>query len=272
MAPKDVVSTIKDGAAGVREIALVVLLGVLLFNPPVLVGWLQSSQLDKVGVFGISFEARKVAEASRDQSLIAANQLQAVEERAKLAEAKVTRLAAALAQSIPPEAPITTGSPPQTAATANLRALAKQVDSVRREIAGTRVAAQRAQVSTQKAVIAQTRAVQKAGGAARSEGWVWAGQIDPLTGKLRNVGEPETVATSTLDPDRLKGSEVRFQATTYIYREPFDGASQPTGIIGVAPAGKTATATEARLMKFRREGLARRDPNDQILWVRIGPG
>lgn len=268
---KELVSIIKDAAAGLREVALVVLLAVLLFNPPVLVGWLESSQLEKVGVFGISFEARKAAQESRQLSLQAANQAQDVEGQAKAAEAKLAQLTTTLKRVIPSTAQPSLAAP-RAASPAELRELVKQVESVRRDLASTRTSARLAQAGARQAVIAQTRAVEKAGGIVRREGWVWVGQIDATSGKLRDVGEPETVqAPRTLDPARLKNDEVRFVATTDVYAEPFDGASQRSLIVGVVAAGKTATVTAARLVRFRREGVPGRDANDQILWVRIDP-
>lgn len=266
---KDIVSIIKDSAAGLREVALVILLAVLLFNPPVIVGWLKNSQLDKVGMFGISFEARKEAEASRSDTLAIATQVQTTDKQTKEAEARMALLAADLERA---KAQISNQASLSPAALASLSKVTKQVESVRNDLAKTRDATRLAQAQAKRVVIAQTQAVQKAGGAVRQEGWVWVGQLDPQSGKLRDVGEPETVvAPKTLDPARLKGGEISFRSATYIYREPFDGADQPSGIIGVAPAGASAKATDARLMRFRREGLPRRDPDDKILWVRIAP-
>ncbi|MBN8831959.1 MAG: hypothetical protein J0G94_15365 [Sphingomonadales bacterium] len=255
-----------------RELALVILIGILLFNPPVLVGWLKNSQLEKVGVFGISFEARKEAEESREMSLAAVADLRAVQERAKTAEAKVAQLATALERTMSGVSQSATGGSAAGPSPGELRELTKRIDSVKRDIAGTRAAAQVAQVRTRQAVIAQTKALKSAGGAVDAEGWVWAGQIDSRSGKLRDVGEPETVvAPATYDMTQLKGARITFRASTDIYQEPFDGASQRSALIGVIPAGSTATVIDARKLRFARQGLSGRDPDDQILWLRINP-
>jgi hypothetical protein len=306
---KDMIAIIKDSAAGLREVLLVALLLVLLFNPPVITGWLASSGLDKFSAFGFSVETRKAAEASREQNLAVANNLQAVEARARAAEQNVERLQAALertlagaetgASMLPAAAspsasarpaadpvaqvaqPAISSSPPATPpATAaadpalrrQLKELSAQVDSLAADLGSTRAAAQRAQAQTRAAVVTQSRIVERAGGTIRREGWVWVGQIDPASGRLRDVGVPETVvAPVTLDPGRLAGSALRFSALTDIYREPFDGASAPSAIVGVATPADTAKVIEARLVRFAREGLTGRGADDRILWARIGP-
>lgn len=289
---KDLIVLIKDSAAGLREVLLVALLLVLLFNPPIITGWLASSGLDKFSAFGFSVETRKAAEASRNQNLAVANNLQAVELRARLAEQKLEQMKVALAGALatsqnqlpqlPPERgrdsadaqpPTPTSVPPQPPVLSQqLRQLSAQVDALAGDLGRTRMAAQRAQVQTRAAVVKQAAIIEKAGGAVRLEGWVWVGQIAAGGEQLRDVGVPETVvAPATLVPDRLVGTQLRFSATTDIYRAPFDGASQRSAIVGVASPKDVVRVREARLIRFARQGSANRNPDDQILWARIAP-
>ncbi len=272
MPAKDIISTIKDAAVALREVALIALLAVLLFNPPVLVGWLENSKLEKVGVFGISFEARKAAQESRNQGLAAANEVSQLKEQARITEANFGKLQAALEKTVARTAGNTSNASARSGLDDGVREISRQLDVVRRDIEMTRAAAQRAQTGTQKALIAQTQAVEKAGGSVKREGWVWVGQIDTRTGKLRDVGTPETVyEPGSLDPGKLTGSLLRFRSTTDIYQEPFDGAGRASPIVAVAAAETAGTVLEAKLIRFKREGLPLRDADDQILWARIAP-
>lgn len=251
MAFKETIAVIKDSATGLREALLVILLLVLLVDPPRLARWLDHSNLDKVGIFGISFETKKAVAESRTQTLDVANKLQQLQTRATDAETRAKELQAALDKVV--------AAAPAGAVPASLAAAKEQVDRLASDAAQTVQLTQAAQQQTTQAIARQSATLVQVGGRVAADvGWAMAGRTD--ASGTAWIGRPNVTAAS---PSELSAT-AKFWTETNLRAVDGQGWYSDRPIIDVLRANEQVKVLDTARSPAKAGG--------SFLWLKVDRG
>lgn len=235
MVLKDGVSTVKDGFTALREALLVALLLVLWLSPGSILGWLDDSNIDKLGILGVTVERQKKQEVS------AANKLAELETSNERTATELDALKGAIAGLS------ATGGNAGGARLAEVQARVAQLSTT---VATTGRLAKTAALQSAATIASQTKALEQLGKSVKLRGWVVAGRVDAS----RTNWLPGTRIITDEAPIGLAGRSTKFTTATYIRSiEPLGGGifySQRKVVGAVAP-GETVNVEDVKASRAK---------------------